>query len=235
MYFKNFPLTFYTLDNLTTVQTVKNILTRIVISEELKTNFSAYDFYDVKDGETPEMVAGLFYDTPDYHWIILHLNEILDPRFEWPLDINTLNKHTENKYGNVNGIHHYEDSNQRIINGNVLLLSNSDTFATFNAGDTITNVTLSGNAFVTSKVNSNSIYVTTTDGGFIATNQVKSNNDNSNNSNLTATVTVTGTPVTNLIHEEIQNESKRRIKLLKPQFLNIIVKDLEDKLGAING
>ena len=111
----------------------------------------------------------------------------------------------------------------------------SDTFATFNAGDTITNVTLSGNAFVTSKVNSNSIYVTTTDGGFIATNQVKSNNDNSNNSNLTATVTVTGTPVTNLIHEEIQNESKRRIKLLKPQFLNIIVKDLEDKLGAING
>lgn len=235
MYFNNFPLTFYTLDNLATVQTVTNILTRIVISEELKTNFSAYDFYDVRDGETPEVVAGLFYDTPEYHWIILHLNEILDPRFEWPLDVNTLKEHTESKYGNVNGIHHYEDSNQKIINGNVLLLSNSDTFTSFSAGDTVTNMTLTGNAFITSKVNNNSIYVTTTDGGFIASNQVKANNNNDINSNITATVTVTGTPVTNLNYEDAENESRRRIKLLKPEFLNVVVKELEDKIGIING
>lgn len=234
MYFKNFPLTYYTQDNLTTVQTVKNIFTRIVISEQLKSNFTAYDSYDVRDGETPEVVAALFYDTPEYHWVVLHINEILDPRFEWPLDVNTLKKHTEDKYGNINGIHHYEDSNEKTINGNVLLLSNSDTFASFSEGDTVTNMTLSGNAFITSKVDNNTVYVTTTDGGFIATNQVKANNNNNINSNITATVTVTGTPVTNYKYEESQNENKRRIKLLKPQFLNLIVKELEDKLGTIN-
>ena len=84
-------------------------------------------------------------------------------------------------------------------------------------------------------MDNNSIYVTTTDGGFIASNQIKANNNNNINSNITATVTVTGTPVTNLNYEDAENESKRRIKLLKPEFLNVVVKELEDKIGIING
>ena len=37
--------------------------------------------------------------------------------------------------------------------------------------------------------------------------------------------------------EETQEKEvvERRIKLLKPEFLNVVVKELEDKIGIING
>lgn len=233
MYFSKFPRTFYTLDDLATVQTVKNIFVRIKISDDTSSKLSSFDLYDIKDGDTPEITADKIYGSPIFHWVILHANEIHDPRFEWPLSQAVLKDFVEDKYGNVNGIHHYEDANEKIINANVLIMSNTDTFSSFSAGDTITNVTLSGNAYVTSKIDDNTLYVTTTDGGFISSNQIKANNNTSINANITSTVTVTGTPVTNFLHEEKVNESKRRIKVLKPQFLDKIVNELENKLGSI--
>ena len=85
MYFEKFPTTFYTLDDQKTVQIVRNIFLRLNINENIKNNLSLYDEYDVLDGETPEIVADKFYKNPQSHWLILHMNDILDPRFDWPL------------------------------------------------------------------------------------------------------------------------------------------------------
>ena len=57
MYFQNFPYTYYSLDNTNTVQIVTDITNRAVISDEVKNNLGLYDEYDIKDGETPELVA----------------------------------------------------------------------------------------------------------------------------------------------------------------------------------
>jgi hypothetical protein len=119
MYFQNFPYTFYTLDDAATVQVVTNITTRIQISDEVKNNLSLFDKYDIKDGESPELVADKFYNNSQLHWIILHYNEIIDPRFEWPLDTNNLSKYVSGKYANVNAVHHYEDSNGYYVNSDV--------------------------------------------------------------------------------------------------------------------
>ena len=43
MYFSKFPQTFYSMDDRKTVQTVTNILLRVVFSEQLKTNYAVYD------------------------------------------------------------------------------------------------------------------------------------------------------------------------------------------------
>ena len=139
MYFKSFPFTFYTLDNTTTVQVVTNITNRTNISDEVKQNLSLFDEYDIKDGETPELLADKFYNNPELHWLILHYNDIIDPRFDWPLDTNNLSRYTAGKYANVTGIHHYEDANGNYSNGNVYLIS-SNAFSNFNVSGTAGNL-----------------------------------------------------------------------------------------------
>lgn len=115
MYFLKFPLTLYTLDNGQSIQTIQDIFKRVTLTYSTKTKRSSYNLYDVVDGETPEIVSHKFYNSTMYHWIILHANEILDPRFDWVMTQVDLIKYVKLKYGeeNMYKIHHYE----AIVNG----------------------------------------------------------------------------------------------------------------------
>jgi len=230
MYFKSFPFTFYSLDNTTTVQVVTNITNRTTLSDEVKLNLSLYDEYDVKDGETPELVADKFYNNSDLHWLVLHYNDIIDPRFDWPLDTNNLNRYVASKYANVNGIHHYEDANLNYINGNVILTSNNS-FGNFALNDPITNNTNTGAGVITSKISNSNVFITVTNGGFISGDRIVLASNTSVRANISSTTTLTGTPVTNLIYEDEINESKRRIKILKSSYVDSVVNDFKKKLG----
>ena len=230
MYFKSFPYTYYSLDDASTVQVVTNITTRVVLSEEVKNNLSLYDEYDIKDGETPELLADKFYGNPEQHWLILHYNEIIDPRFDWPLDTNNLNRQVASKYTNINAVHHYEDANGNYTNGNVYLISNSD-FSEFNVNDVITNNTNTGTGYITQKISSSNVRVTITTGGFISGDRIKNTSNTSSSANIISTVVLTGTPITNYTYEDGINESKRRIKILKASYVDAVVNDFKKKLG----
>ena len=118
MYFEKFPTTYYSLDDRASIQVVRNIFLRMAVSDEIKSNLSLYDEYDILDGETPEIVADRFYKNPQYHWLILHMNDILDPRFDWPLSVNNLVKYCQSKYTNIYATHHYENTNGDWVNSN---------------------------------------------------------------------------------------------------------------------
>lgn len=98
MYFENFPGLYYTLDNNKTGQLVQDIFLRINLSEEIKNNNVLYETYNIRDGDTPEIVADIFYNNPGLYWIVLMSNDILDPRFQWPLDWHRLEKYIDKKY-----------------------------------------------------------------------------------------------------------------------------------------
>ena len=230
MYFQNFPYTYYSLDNVKTVQLVTEITNRAVISDEVKTNLSLYDEYDIKDGETPELVADRFYNNPELHWIVLQYNEIIDPRFDWPLSTNDLNNYVAGKYVSVNGVHHYEDSSANYTNGNVLLLSANE-FGNLNINDAIVNNTNTGTGYVTVKHSNSNVCVTVTTGGFITGDVIRLATNSFITSNVTSTVVLSGTPVTNLNYEDTVNESKRRIKILKASYVDAVVRDFKKKLG----
>ena len=230
MYFKSFPYTLYSLDDISTVQVVTNITNRVSLSDEVKTNLSLYDEYDIRDGDTPELVADRFYSNPELHWLVLHYNEIIDPRFDWPLDTNNLNRQVASKYANVNGIHHYEDANGNYANGNVYLLSSAD-FTEFNIDDVITNITNTGTGYITQKNSSSNVRVTVTTGGFISGDRIKNIANTSSSANVTSTVVLSGTPITNYTYEDEVNESKRKIKILKNAYVDAIVSDFKKKLG----
>lgn len=108
-YFNRFPLLAYSANNNAVVNIVSDVLRRVTVNQKTKENLVIFDEYDIQDGETPEIVSYKFYDTTDYHWVILIVNDILDPRFGWPLTDEQLYTYTANKYGsaNVNATHHY--------------------------------------------------------------------------------------------------------------------------------
>ena len=230
MYFKSFPYTLYSLDNTTTVQVVTNITNRVTLLGEVKTNLSLYDEYDIRDGETPELVADKFYGNPELHWLVLHYNDILDPRFDWPLDTNNLNRYIAGKYNDVNAVHHYEDANGIYTNGNVYLLS-SNAFTNFNVNDVLTNNTNIGVGYITVKNSTSNVIVTITSGGFKTGDQILKASNTAISANITSTVVISGTPVTNFTLEDENNEAKRRIKILKSSYVDAVVSDFKKKLG----
>ena len=231
MYFKSFPYTFYSLDNTSTVQVVTNITTRVTLSDEVKQNLSLYDEYDIKDGETPEILADKFYNNPELHWVILHYNDIIDPRFDWPLDTNNLNRYIDAKYANSTAVHHYEDGSGYYTNGNILLQSNNQ-FSYFQVGDVVVNNTNTGTGVIKTKDSNSYILVTTvSSGGFIAGDQIKKSSNANTRANITVVTTYTGTPVTNYTYEDEVNETKRRIKILKSSYIDGVVNDFKKKLG----
>ena len=230
MYFKSFPYTLYSLDDISTVQVVTNITARVTLSDEVKTNLSLFDEYDIKDGETPELVADKFYNNSELHWLVLHYNEIIDSRFDWPLDTNNLNRHVAGKYTDVNATHHFEDADGNYTNGNAYILS-SNAFTNFSVNDAITNNTNNGVAYIAQKNSSSNVRITITTGGFKTGDQILKSSNTAISANITSAVILSGTPVTNFAFEDELNESKRRIKILKAAYIDAVVNDFKKKLG----
>ena len=108
MYFRNFPLIPYDSEGNLEFKTVTNLLRRVGMRTKLKTNTLLYDTYNVKEGETPEMIAHKLYGDPELHWIILLINEVTDRYHQWPMSLPQFQEYLVDKYDNPDGIHHYE-------------------------------------------------------------------------------------------------------------------------------
>ena len=98
-YFNFFPQVFYAQDSgLKSLDVLTNLTTRFTFEEEFKTNTSVYYKYDVEDGDTPEILAYKIYGSSEKHWVILLMNDIVDPLYDWPLKQQNVIKFVDNKY-----------------------------------------------------------------------------------------------------------------------------------------
>ena len=110
MYFDSFPVIPYDSKGDLNFKDVTNLLRRDGMRTKLKTNTLLYDTYDVKEGETPEMIAHKLYGDAKLHWIILLVNDITDRYHQWPMTGGQFLDYINDKYSNVDGIHHYEST-----------------------------------------------------------------------------------------------------------------------------
>ena len=108
MYFANFPLIPYDSVGNGKFKVVTNLLKRVALRSKVRTNTLLYDTYDVKEGETPEMLADKLYGDPNLHWIIMYVNNITDRYHQWPLSTPQFLAFINDKYSNPDGTHHYE-------------------------------------------------------------------------------------------------------------------------------
>ena len=86
MYFANFPIIAYDSVGNGDFKLVTNLLKRVALRTKVRTNTLMYDTYDVKDGETPEMIADKLYDDLQLPWVVLFVNNITDRYHQWPLN-----------------------------------------------------------------------------------------------------------------------------------------------------
>jgi len=94
-----------------------DISRNIRFRKEILSSVTAYDSYDIEDGETPEIIAEKIYGNPEYHWIVMLANELYDYRKDFPLTQLQLEKYVDDKYGvNADAIHHYVDENGFVVN-----------------------------------------------------------------------------------------------------------------------
>jgi len=84
-YFSKFPILSYDINKSGNGKLAIDVLKRIALRENIKTEISYAKEYTIMDGETPDMVSYKFYGKSNLHWIILLLNEITNPYTHWPV------------------------------------------------------------------------------------------------------------------------------------------------------
>jgi hypothetical protein len=99
------------------VMLVTDITHNVRFRKEILQNISLYDEYDIKDGETPEILSEKLYGTPNYHWILMLANQRYDYMSDWPLSTYNLEEHITLTYGvgNEYDVHHYVDDRGYIV------------------------------------------------------------------------------------------------------------------------
>ena len=139
MYFNQFPLIYYDSVGNGESKIVTHLLKRVALHNKARSVTALYDTYDVRNGETPEMIAHKYYGDAEYHWVILLVNNITDRYHQWPMNTRQFLAHIADRYDDMNATHHYEinqvsgDITKKIDIG----ISNIDI-----NGDTITDATL---------------------------------------------------------------------------------------------
>jgi len=108
MYFSSFPITIYDAVGNGQSKFVTHLLKRVAVRAKTLASGALYDTYDVRNGETPEMIAHKMYGSTEYHWVVLLLNNITDRYHQWPMDTRQFLAHINDKYTNVDATHHYE-------------------------------------------------------------------------------------------------------------------------------
>ena len=108
MYFANFPIIPYDSVGDGDFKLVTNLMKRVALRSKVRTNTLLYDTYDVKEGETPEMIADKLYGDSNLHWIVMYVNGITDRYHQWPLSTPQFLAFINDKYSNPDGTHHYE-------------------------------------------------------------------------------------------------------------------------------
>ena len=166
-YFSSFPVIWYDSFGNGNSQVVTNLLRRVGMRTKVKSNKLFFDTYDVKEGETPEMLADKLYNDVELHWIILMVNDITDRYHQWPLNAPQFLAFINDKYSNVDAVHHYEIAQT--------------------SGDTALKIDIG--------------------------------TDNTDYPSATA--------ITNFEYEESQQDEKRKIRLLVPEYIGAFIKEFK--------
>jgi len=103
---------------------VKNLFRRIKLREDIFQDSTVFEKYQIRGDDRPDNIANQFYGRPDYDWIVLVSNNIVNIQTEWPMPQNTFDSFILNKYGtyqNANAVRHYETREVKNTQGVVIV------------------------------------------------------------------------------------------------------------------
>ena len=205
-YFNTFPKVITT-DYNNNLILLTNIMNRVEIVPSLLQNPLIFYSYDIKESDTPEIIADKYYGDSYRYWMVLLANQIIDPQWDWPLTSRQFSDFLTNKYSvAANGT-------------NILSYTQSTIY-----GYTKTIVTTDSLSSTSTTINVNidlSTYTLTQVGTMSQTFP----------SGSTVTQTISKAPVSIYDYENGLNESKRNINLINSSYATDFEKQLTSLLG----
>jgi len=112
-YFGTFPTIEYNLEkDETDAKTVVDITKRVGIRSDFSEYIGSYYKKLVTDGRRPEIYALSAYGSVLNHWILLHVNEVVDPYFDWVLDYAKFDAYIQKRYPDEVLIYDITSANQ---------------------------------------------------------------------------------------------------------------------------
>jgi hypothetical protein len=101
MIFNDFPKVSYKLSNGFEYR-ISDITRYSNIDYSKLDNFSYYRFYDIVDGERPDVVSTKLYRVPNYFWTFFLINDHLKNGYgSWPMSYQELETHINNEYEGI--------------------------------------------------------------------------------------------------------------------------------------
>ena len=168
-----------------------------------------YYEYFVGEGDTPDIVAHKIYGSSDWHWIILLLNEMLHPQFDWPLDSKSILKYIDKKY-----------QSQEYANN-----------STEGAGTTWAQSNTKEYFLIEKKKNERLDQEISIEKFSISSNVYANTTTTTSNYTLSdgtpISIETTKESISYFNYEIENNENKRSIKILKPDFLPAVEEELQ--------
>ena len=162
MYFSHFPIITYDSVGDGESKVVTHLLKRVAIHGKANSVSSLYDTYDVRNGETPEMISHKYYGDAEYHWVVLLMNNITDRYHQWPMNNRQFLAHLADTYGDLDGLD-TSDANNPIYRYGVdethhyeIYQGSGDTTVKINIG--LTNIDTDGNTIADATLITNREY-----------------------------------------------------------------------------
>jgi hypothetical protein len=224
-FFDLFPRVAYDAQNglYSNLDNVTNIFFRLRILREVLSNNSSYYEYIIKNTDTPEILAFNVYGDSQAHWVILMANEILDPQYDWPLNERNFTKYIIKKYGTVEQAkttyHHYE---KVITREESFTGITTETRFVINQSN-VANEMVTGAPYDT--------YDSLEEQSFETFNMgfTTSNTTNSQANTGRTVIQITSKDrISNYDWEIEENEKKRTIKVIKPEFYSRIILEFDN-------
>lgn len=171
MYFDNFKDVLYQFPEIGSDKSnksviIKDITSNIRFKKEFIENLPLVETYKIQEGDTPELISEKLYGTPEYHWILMLLNQRYDHISDFPLSSLALDYMIENKYGTcANLANHFVDSHNNKTNGYCYINSTANVTGTITASEA--QVIGTDTSFLSQLAIGNELY--TIDGNYVGT------------------------------------------------------------------
>ena len=101
-FFKKFPTVQYDFDRNGILQSMTDIFRHVKPLDNFIDNSLGYRFYEIQDGERPDIVSQKIYGNPNYYWTFFVVNERLHDGYrEWPMSQIDFSEYLDKKYEGV--------------------------------------------------------------------------------------------------------------------------------------
>ena len=101
---------------------VKNLFRRAKMRDDLQSNFTIFNKYEIPMGARPDTVAEDLYGSAQFDWVVLTVAGVINVRNEWPLNPRDLYDYSLDKYGDaLNSTRYFQTTEVKDSNGRLVL------------------------------------------------------------------------------------------------------------------